>query len=41
MAARKLSPRAARRALDRAHEKLATQREKLARLEKGGAPRMN
>ena len=38
MSAKKLSPRAARRAQARALEKLATQREKLARLETGGAP---
>jgi hypothetical protein len=35
---KKLSPRALRRAQARAAEKLATQREKLARLEPGGAP---
>jgi hypothetical protein len=38
MSAKKLSPRAARREQARALEKLATQREKLARLEAGGAP---
>src|SRR5271165_2586086 len=38
MGARKLSARAARREQARALEKLATQREKLARLEAGGAP---
>jgi hypothetical protein len=38
MGARKLSPRAARRAQTRALEKLANQRQKLAGLETGGAP---
>jgi len=38
MGARKLSGRVARREQARALEKLATQREKLARLEAGGAP---
>jgi hypothetical protein len=38
MAARKLSARASRREQARALERLATQREKLARLEPGGAP---
>jgi hypothetical protein len=38
MSVKKLSPRAARRAQARALEKLAGQREQLARLEMGGAP---
>jgi len=38
MAAKKPSPRSIRRAQGRALEKLATQREKLARLEAGGSP---
>jgi hypothetical protein len=38
MGAKKLSARAERRAQARAAEKLATQRERLARLEVGGAP---
>jgi hypothetical protein len=38
MSGKKPSPRATRRAQARAAEKLATAREKLARLETGGAP---